>query len=189
MRTLRANLPLGRSFAPLRSRHRRSGIFAIQPHDPAPDRAASKGFRSSRNPMFSQLSSHRTISWAAAMSCCSCSIVIFGFMASPDSLSAPTATREHAIRGSSPGQQIGDRISRRLACIAFRRPGREFDQDLPIASKYLRKAASQVEDVADSIRSGDVGRFGPQCSIVSLACNPRHMSPSRPSRDSPQCPS
>jgi ElaB/YqjD/DUF883 family membrane-anchored ribosome-binding protein len=40
---------------------------------------------------------------------------------------------------------------------AMRRAGREFDQELPIAGKYMRKAASQVEDVADSIRSGDVG--------------------------------
>lgn len=40
---------------------------------------------------------------------------------------------------------------------AMRRAGREFDQELPIAGKYIRKAASQVEDVADSIRSGDIG--------------------------------
>jgi hypothetical protein len=40
---------------------------------------------------------------------------------------------------------------------AMRRAGREFDQDLPIAGKYIRKAASQVEDVADSIRTGDMG--------------------------------
>jgi ElaB/YqjD/DUF883 family membrane-anchored ribosome-binding protein len=37
----------------------------------------------------------------------------------------------------------------------IRRAGREFDNDLPIAGKYIRKAASQVENVADSIRSGD----------------------------------
>jgi ElaB/YqjD/DUF883 family membrane-anchored ribosome-binding protein len=37
----------------------------------------------------------------------------------------------------------------------IRRAGREFDNDLPIAGKYIRKAASQVEGVADSIRSGD----------------------------------
>jgi ElaB/YqjD/DUF883 family membrane-anchored ribosome-binding protein len=39
---------------------------------------------------------------------------------------------------------------------AIRRAGREFDQELPIAGKYIRKAASQVEDVADTIRTGDV---------------------------------
>jgi ElaB/YqjD/DUF883 family membrane-anchored ribosome-binding protein len=37
----------------------------------------------------------------------------------------------------------------------IRRAGREFDNDLPIAGKYIRKAASQVESLADSIRSGD----------------------------------
>jgi ElaB/YqjD/DUF883 family membrane-anchored ribosome-binding protein len=41
--------------------------------------------------------------------------------------------------------------------VAMRRAGREFDQELPIAGKYIRKVASQVEDVADSIRTGDVG--------------------------------
>jgi len=40
---------------------------------------------------------------------------------------------------------------------AMRRAGREFDQDLPVAGKYIRKAAAQVDDVADSIRTGDVG--------------------------------
>jgi ElaB/YqjD/DUF883 family membrane-anchored ribosome-binding protein len=38
---------------------------------------------------------------------------------------------------------------------AIRRAGREFDNDLPIAGKYIRKAASQVDNVADSIRTGD----------------------------------
>jgi ElaB/YqjD/DUF883 family membrane-anchored ribosome-binding protein len=38
---------------------------------------------------------------------------------------------------------------------AMRRAGREFDNELPIAGKYIRKAASQVETVADSIRTGD----------------------------------
>jgi hypothetical protein len=37
----------------------------------------------------------------------------------------------------------------------IRRASREFDNDLPIAGKYIRKAASQVENVADSIRSGE----------------------------------
>jgi ElaB/YqjD/DUF883 family membrane-anchored ribosome-binding protein len=37
----------------------------------------------------------------------------------------------------------------------MRRAGREFDNDLPIAGKYIRKAASQVDSVADSIRTGD----------------------------------
>jgi hypothetical protein len=36
----------------------------------------------------------------------------------------------------------------------IRRAAREFDSDLPIAGTYIRKAASQVEGVADSIRTG-----------------------------------
>jgi hypothetical protein len=36
----------------------------------------------------------------------------------------------------------------------IRRAAREFDGDLPIAGTYIRKAASQVEGVADTIRSG-----------------------------------
>jgi ElaB/YqjD/DUF883 family membrane-anchored ribosome-binding protein len=38
---------------------------------------------------------------------------------------------------------------------AVRRAGREFDNELPVAGKYIRKAASQIENVADSIRTGD----------------------------------
>jgi ElaB/YqjD/DUF883 family membrane-anchored ribosome-binding protein len=38
---------------------------------------------------------------------------------------------------------------------AIRRAGREFDNELPIAGKYIRKAASQIDNVADSIRTGD----------------------------------
>ena len=34
------------------------------------------------------------------------------------------------------------------------RPG-EFDHDLPIAGTYIRKAASQVEGVADKLRTGN----------------------------------
>jgi ElaB/YqjD/DUF883 family membrane-anchored ribosome-binding protein len=37
----------------------------------------------------------------------------------------------------------------------IRRAAREFDADLPIAGSYMRKAASQVESVSDSIRVGD----------------------------------
>jgi gas vesicle protein len=38
----------------------------------------------------------------------------------------------------------------------IRRAAREFDTDLPIAGKYIRKAAAQVENVSDSIRTGDI---------------------------------
>jgi hypothetical protein len=37
----------------------------------------------------------------------------------------------------------------------MRRAAREFDNNLPIAGKYIRKAAAQVENVSDSIRTGD----------------------------------
>jgi hypothetical protein len=37
----------------------------------------------------------------------------------------------------------------------LRRAAREFDSDLPIAGAYLRKAASQVEGAADSIKTGN----------------------------------
>ena len=37
----------------------------------------------------------------------------------------------------------------------MRRAAREFDSDLPIAGSYIRKAASQVEGVADTIKTGN----------------------------------
>ena len=37
----------------------------------------------------------------------------------------------------------------------IRRAAREFDGDLPIAGTYIRKAASQVEGVADTLRTGN----------------------------------
>ena len=37
----------------------------------------------------------------------------------------------------------------------IRRAAREFDSDLPVAGTYIRKAASQVEGVADTIRTGN----------------------------------
>src|SRR3984893_3649365 len=37
----------------------------------------------------------------------------------------------------------------------IRRAAREFDRDIPIAGTYIRKAASQVEGVADTIRTGN----------------------------------
>jgi hypothetical protein len=38
---------------------------------------------------------------------------------------------------------------------AIRRAGKEFDNELPLAGSYIRQAASQVENVAGSIRAGD----------------------------------
>lgn len=37
----------------------------------------------------------------------------------------------------------------------MRRAAREFESDLPIAATYIRRAASQVEAVSDSVRNGD----------------------------------
>ena len=37
----------------------------------------------------------------------------------------------------------------------IRRAAREFDGDLPIAGTYIRKAASQVEGIADTIKTGN----------------------------------
>lgn len=38
----------------------------------------------------------------------------------------------------------------------LRRAAREFESDLPIAATYIRKAASQVEDVSDTIQNGNI---------------------------------
>ena len=38
---------------------------------------------------------------------------------------------------------------------AIRRAGKEFDNELPLAGSYIRQAASQVENVAGSLRAGD----------------------------------
>lgn len=38
----------------------------------------------------------------------------------------------------------------------MRRCAREFDNDLPIAGAYIRKAAAQVEDVSDQIKTGNL---------------------------------
>ena len=37
----------------------------------------------------------------------------------------------------------------------MRRAANEFDNDLPIAGKYIRKAATQVENVSETIKTGD----------------------------------
>lgn len=39
---------------------------------------------------------------------------------------------------------------------AIRRASREFDNDLPIAGVYMRKAASKVEDISDTVQRGDL---------------------------------
>ncbi len=42
---------------------------------------------------------------------------------------------------------------------AMRRAAKEFDDDLPIAGSYIRKAASQVETVSDSVKNGDINEL------------------------------
>jgi hypothetical protein len=39
---------------------------------------------------------------------------------------------------------------------AMRRAAREFDNDLPFAGTFLRKAASQVDTASDSVKNGDL---------------------------------
>jgi hypothetical protein len=72
------------------------------------------------------------------------------------------AAKEFAERAS-------DRIKERVADQAgmgadlvgnlaetMRRAAREFDAELPIAASFIRKAASQVESVSDTVRNGDL---------------------------------
>jgi hypothetical protein len=63
---------------------------------------------------------------------------------------APDKFKEAASDGKNAG---ADYVSSLAETI--RRAGREFDDDLPLAGTYIRKAASQVENVADSVRTGD----------------------------------
>jgi hypothetical protein len=41
----------------------------------------------------------------------------------------------------------------------LRRAAREFESDLPMAATYIRKAASQVESVSDTVRNGNFNDF------------------------------
>lgn len=41
----------------------------------------------------------------------------------------------------------------------MRRAAREFDNDLPMAGTYIRKAASQIEGVSESIRTGSLNEL------------------------------
>lgn len=42
---------------------------------------------------------------------------------------------------------------------AIRRASREFDNDLPIAGVYMRKAASKVEEISDTVQQGDISNL------------------------------
>jgi ElaB/YqjD/DUF883 family membrane-anchored ribosome-binding protein len=49
---------------------------------------------------------------------------------------------------------VGANYIGNFADTMYRAAG-EFDSDIPLAAKYIRKAASQVEEVSDAIRKGD----------------------------------
>ena len=54
---------------------------------------------------------------------------------------------------------VNDRKSaRNVGSLAdtMRRAAKEFDTDLPMAGSYMRKAAAQVENVSDSIKTGNL---------------------------------
>jgi hypothetical protein len=60
------------------------------------------------------------------------------------------------IRQAVDGQKVAGAEYVGNLADTMRRAAREFDADLPIAGVYIRKAASQVESVADSIKTGNV---------------------------------
>jgi gas vesicle protein len=68
-----------------------------------------------------------------------------------DAASQATDKLKQAVDGQ---KNVGAEYVGSLA-DTMRRAAREFDKDLPIAGTYIRKAASQVEVVSDSIRNGN----------------------------------
>ena len=56
--------------------------------------------------------------------------------------------READTRKSAGAEYVGNLAN------TLRRAAREFESELPIAATYIRKAASQVEDVSDTIQNG-----------------------------------
>ena len=71
--------------------------------------------------------------------------------AAKNAASQATDKLKHAVDGQ---KNAGAEYVGGLA-DTMRRAAREFDNDLPIAGTYIRKAASQVEVVSDSIRNGN----------------------------------
>jgi hypothetical protein len=71
--------------------------------------------------------------------------------AAKDAASQATEKLKQAVDGQ---KNVGAEYVGSLA-DTMRRAAREFDKDLPIAGTYIRKAASQVEVVSDSIRNGN----------------------------------
>jgi ABC-type transporter Mla subunit MlaD len=62
--------------------------------------------------------------------------------------------REEANTQKNAGAQYASGVAE-----AMRRAAREFDKDLPIAGTYLRRAASQVEELSDRVKSGDLNEL------------------------------
>jgi ElaB/YqjD/DUF883 family membrane-anchored ribosome-binding protein len=60
------------------------------------------------------------------------------------------------IKQSVDGQKAAGAEYVSTLADTIRRAAHEFDNDLPIAATYIRKAASQVESVSDSIRNGNL---------------------------------
>jgi hypothetical protein len=84
---------------------------------------------------------------------------------SADTLKAQVSSVVEATKdvASQATDKLKDTVSERRGAGAdyvgslaetIRRAAREFDSDIPIAGSYMRKAASQVESVSDSIRTG-----------------------------------
>jgi hypothetical protein len=59
------------------------------------------------------------------------------------------------LKGSVDGQKAAGAEYVGNFANTLRRAAREFDNELPIAGAYIRKAASHVEDVADTIKNGN----------------------------------
>jgi hypothetical protein len=64
---------------------------------------------------------------------------------------------EFADAAKDVASQATDKLKQNVGSLAdtMRRAAREFDGDLPIAGVYIRKAASQIEGVSDSIKTGN----------------------------------
>ena len=64
-----------------------------------------------------------------------------------------TGSAKPVITCYPPGYTPPDTLSKGYI---FSMGAREFDQDLPIAGAYIRKAASQIESVSDQIKTGNL---------------------------------
>jgi hypothetical protein len=69
------------------------------------------------------------------------------------------------IAAAEAGERLQNQVGRQKEAGAeyigafadtMRRAAAEFESDTPIAATYIRKAAAQIESVADAVREGDV---------------------------------